>query len=165
MNGIVFYGRIKSGNRETYAVAATIRKFVDIYTTEADGCLEIVNDNEKPSLDEGQKLLYRFAAGEDGRLHKTYFAVDARDRRGELPRVFSKLKIYGSIAKIGAWQTIRSWLESKDVDGINGWEAFQLAQDVSEDHPLFAPLAEEARQLLGLSAEQFDSILDECILD
>lgn len=165
MNGVVFYGRIKSGERETYAVAATLREFVDIRTAGEEGCLEIVNDNEKPALAEGQKLLYHFTCGDDGKLHKEYSAADAGDRRGELPRVFSKLKIYGAIARLGAWQTVKAWLESKNVGGLNGWEAFQLAQDVSEDHPLFAPLAEEARRLLGLSAEQFDELLRECILD
>ncbi len=81
------------------------------------------------------------------------------------PRKFSKLKIYGAIAQLGAWDKVKSWLEAKDINGINGWTAFQLAQEVSEAHELFAPLAEEARTLLGMDAAAFDALLDKCILE
>ena len=83
----------------------------------------------------------------------------------KMPRKFSKLKIYGAIAQLGAWDKVKSWLEAKDVGGINGWTAFTLAQEVSESHELFASLAEEARQLLGLTQEQFDALLDKCVLE
>lgn len=83
----------------------------------------------------------------------------------KLPRKFSKLKIYGAIAQLGAWDKVKSWLESKDVGGINGWTAFTLAQEVSESHELFATLAEEARQLLGLDEATFNAMLDQCVLE
>jgi ferric-dicitrate binding protein FerR (iron transport regulator) len=83
----------------------------------------------------------------------------------KVPRKFSKLKIYGAIAQLGAWDKVKSWLESKDVGGINGWTAFTLAQEVSESHELFATLAEEARQLLGLDEAAFNAMLDECVLE
>ena len=83
----------------------------------------------------------------------------------KLPRKFSKLKIYGAIAQLGAWDKVKSWLEAKDVGGINGWTAFTLAQEVSESHELFSSLAEEARQLLGLDEAAFDAMLDECVLE
>ena len=83
----------------------------------------------------------------------------------KLPRKFSKLKIYGAIAQLGAWEKVKGWLESKDVGGINGWTAFTLAQEVSESHELFASLAEEARTLLGLDEAAFNAFLDECVLE
>ena len=83
----------------------------------------------------------------------------------KLPRKFSKLKIYGAIAQLGAWEKVKSWLEAKDVGGINGWTAFALAQEVSESHELFATLAEEARTLLGLDEAAFDAMLDNCVLE
>jgi hypothetical protein len=83
----------------------------------------------------------------------------------KLPRKFSKLKIYGAIAQLGAWDKVKSWLEAKDVGGINGWTAFTLAQEVSESHELFASLAEEARQLLGLDEAAFNAMLDQCVLE
>ena len=83
----------------------------------------------------------------------------------KVPRKFSKLKIYGAIAQLGAWDKVKSWLEAKDVGGINGWTAFTLAQEVSESHELFASLAEEARQLLGLDEAAFNAFLDQCVLE
>ena len=83
----------------------------------------------------------------------------------KLPRKFSKLKIYGAIAQLGAWEKVKAWLEAKEVDGVNGWTAFTLAQEVSEDHALFAPLAEEARQLIGLDAAAFEALLSSCVLE
>jgi len=88
-----------------------------------------------------------------------------------VPRKFSKLKIYGAIISLpdangtSAWQKVQTWLEGKTIQGVNGWMAFQLAQEISEDHALFAVLAEEARQLLGLTPEQFETLLNACILE
>lgn len=95
---------------------------------------------------------------------RTYEEIDATPE-AKLPRKFSKLKIYGAIAQLGAWDKVKSWLEAKDVGGINGWTAFTLAQEVSESHELFASLAEEARQLLGLDEAAFDALLDQCVLE
>lgn len=84
---------------------------------------------------------------------------------GPAPRVFSKLKLYAAIASLKAWDTVRQWLEQKSINGLNGWVAFQLAQDISEDNALFVGLAEEARGLLGLTEEQFNALLDNCVLE
>jgi len=81
------------------------------------------------------------------------------------PRKFSKLKIYGAIAQLGAWEKVETWLKAKTINGINGWMAFQLAQEISEDHPMFAPLAAEAKALLGLTDAQFEALLNQCILE
>lgn len=86
-------------------------------------------------------------------------------------RTFSKLKIYGAIVSlpdangVTAWERVKAWLEGKTIGGVNGWMAFQLAQDITDDHPLFEALADEARQLLGLTEEQFDALLNECTLE
>jgi len=86
-------------------------------------------------------------------------------------RKFSKLKIYGAIISLpesngtSAWEKVQAWLEAKTINGVNGWMAFQLAQEISEDHPMFSVLADEARQLLGLSIEQFETLLNSCILE
>lgn len=93
-----------------------------------------------------------------------YRAIYEKRKKQKVNRKFSKLSIYGAIAQLGAWDAIKAWLEAKNINGINGWMAFQLAQEISEDHPLFSPMAEEARQLLGLTEEQFDALLNECIL-
>lgn len=104
-----------------------------------------------------------YAESADGRRIARVYEV--REDPPPPPRKFSKLKIYGAMASIGAWDRVKGWLETKTVGGLNGWEAFALAQEVSEDHPMFQPLAEEARRLLGLSEEQFAAMLDQCVLE
>ena len=105
---------------------------------------------------------------EDERIHRVY---EVRELPPPPPRKFSKLKIYGAIVAlpehngVTAWETVKAWLEAKEIGGVNGWTAFTLAQEVSEDHPMFAPLAQEARVLLGLTEEQFAALLNECILE
>lgn len=81
------------------------------------------------------------------------------------PKLYSRLSIYVAMTKLGVWDSIRTWLEQKTINGLNGWMAFQLAQEISSDHPLFIPLTTEARQLLGMTEEQFNGIMDECILE
>ena len=83
----------------------------------------------------------------------------------KVPRKFSKLKIYGAIAQLGAWDKVQTWLESKEINGVNGWKAFTLAQEVNESNELFSSLADEARQLLELTEADFDALLNRCILE
>ena len=83
----------------------------------------------------------------------------------KVPRKFSKLKIYGAIAQLGAWDKVQAWLESKEINGVNGWKAFTLAQEVNESNELFSSLAEEARQLLELTEADFDALLNRCLLE
>lgn len=87
------------------------------------------------------------------------------EANAQIVRQFSKLKLYGAIAQLGAWDAVKTWLEQKTIDGVNGWMAFQLAQEISEDHQLFMPLAEEIRNILKLDASQFDTLLNSCILE
>ena len=121
--------------------------------------------DEKPAPSATNRYVYATGWAEtDTAITRQYAEADIPPAV-KVPRKFSKLKIYGAIAQLGAWDKVKSWLESKDVGGINGWTAFSLAQEVSESHELFASLAEEARQLLGLTQEQFDAMLDECVLE
>ena len=164
------YARIRSGADEVYATVATLQKKIEVVMDPRDGFRELVNDNDKPKIADGKKLVYRVFIGDDGKLHKAYSTADAKDRIGEMPRKFSKLSIYGAIVSlpehngVAAWDQVKAWLESKTINGINGLMAFQLAQEISDDHPLFAPLAAEAKTLLGLTDEHFEAMLEACIL-
>ena len=121
--------------------------------------------DEKPAPSATNRYVYATGWAEtDDAITRQYAEADIPPAV-KLPRKFSKLKIYGAIAQLGAWDKVKSWLEAKDVGGFNGWTAFTLAQEVSESHELFASLAEEARQLLGLTQEQFDAFLDQCVLE
>ena len=121
--------------------------------------------DEKPAASADGKVVVATGWTEtDDAITRQYEEIDAPPAV-TLPRKFSKLKIYGAIAQLGAWEKVKAWLEQKEVDGVNGWTAFTLAQEVSEDHELFATLAEEARQLLGLDAAAFEALLSSCVLE
>ena len=129
----------------------------------AQGWKRVVD--EKPEASATNRYVYATGWTEtDTAITRQYAEADIPEPV-KPPRKFSKLKIYGAIAQLGAWDKIKSWLEAKDVGGINGWTAFQLAQEVSESHELFASLAEEARQLLGLTEADFNALLDKCVLE
>ena len=121
-------------------------------------------DRSLPDAPEGKVVTPTGWTDEGGTIKRTYTITDAPEPV-KVPRKFSKLKIYAAITKLGAWEKIQAWLEAKQVDGVNGWIAFQLAQEVSEDNELFAAWAEEARQLLGLDETTFNAFLDGCILE
>lgn len=157
------YGRIKV-DRSTveFDIAAMGDVYEQVSREECpDGFKPVERVLPYPDVPDGKKIAFSVTDVGD-KLTKEGFVVD--ERRSFRPRRFSKLKIYGAVAKIGAWDAVRSWLEGKTVDGINGWTAFQLAQDVSEDHPMFSPLASEAKAMLRLTDEQFDELLDSCVL-
>lgn len=129
----------------------------------AQGWKLVIDDKPAPSAN-GKVIIATGWTETETAITRQYVEQDAPPEV-KLPRKFSKLKIYGAIANLGAWEKVKAWLEAKDVDGVNGWTAFMLAQEVSEGHALFAPLAEEARQLLGLDEAAFEELLSACILE
>lgn len=129
----------------------------------AQGWKRVIDDKPAASAD-GKVVVATGWTESETAITRTYEEQDAPPEV-KLPRKFSKLKIYGAIAQLGAWEKVKAWLEAKEVDGVNGWTAFTLAQEVSEDHALFAPLAEEARQLIGLDAAAFEALLSSCVLE
>ena len=129
----------------------------------AQGWKRVIDDKPAASAD-GKVVVATGWTESETAITRTYEEQDAPPEV-KMPRKFSKLKIYGAIAQLGAWEKVKAWLEAKEVDGVNGWTAFTLAQEVSEDHALFAPLAEEARQLIGLDAAAFEALLSSCVLE
>ena len=121
--------------------------------------------DEKPAASASNKVVVATGWAEDETVITRQYAEEDAPEPVKVPRKFSKLKIYGAISKLGAWEKVQAWLEGKTVDGVNGWIAFQLAQEVSEDNALFSAWAEEARQLLGLTEADFETLLGGCVLD
>lgn len=122
--------------------------------------------DEPPAPSEDGKEVYPAGWYEDEtEIVRKYDERGAAPKSRPIPRTFSKLKIYGAIAQMGVWEQVKAWLEGKTVDGMSAWTAFMLAQEVSESHALFAPLAEEARLLIGLSEGAFEKMLDGCVLE
>ena len=146
---------------ETTAVRRDTRLTADDYL--AAGFKRVIDEKPAASAD-GKVVVATGWTETDTEITRQYEEVDAPPAV-TLPRKFSKLKIYGAIAQLGAWEKVKAWLEQKEVNGVNGWTAFTLAQEVSEDDALFAPLAEEARQLIGLDAAAFEALLSSCVLE
>lgn len=76
------------------------------------------------------------------------------------PRKFSKLKLYAALAEAGHWEHFEFWLKEQTIAGVNGYTAFSLAQELSDDHPLFAPLYAAAKTAIGVSDEEAERILE-----
>ena len=75
------------------------------------------------------------------------------------PRTFSKLKLYAALAQAGLWDALVAWLNTQTFEGINAYTAFMLAQDLAEDHPMFAQWLALAKAALGVTDEQAEAIL------
>lgn len=75
-------------------------------------------------------------------------------------RVFSKFKLFCAIKQLGYWDKIKAWLEENDL-----WDAFLLAQVVSEDNAQFSAGLKTIKELLGMSDEDIEKILSQCLAD
>lgn len=80
-------------------------------------------------------------------------------------RSFSKLKLMGALVQLGKWTDLKEWLQGQTIEGVNGYEAFMLAQDLKDDHPLFNILLAQAKAALGIDDATADAILEGCELD
>ena len=75
------------------------------------------------------------------------------------PRTFSKLKLYAALTQAGLWDALVAWLQTQTYEGINAYTAFTLAQDLTDDHPLFAQWLAAAKTALGITDETAEAIL------
>lgn len=79
---------------------------------------------------------------------------------GPQPRTFSKLKLYAALAQAELWDALVAWLNTQTFEGINAYTAFMLAQDLVEDHPMFAQWLAAAKAALSVTDEQAEAILE-----
>lgn len=79
----------------------------------------------------------------------------------EEPRVrrYSKLKLYAALSAAGLWDRLMAYLDGVTVDGLNARVAFDLANELSDAHPMFATMLAQAQTALGVSDEQVAAIL------
>ena len=80
-------------------------------------------------------------------------------------RHFSKLSLYVVMSKIGiSDEQFMSWLATKEVevDGvkIRGDIAFNKAQDLTDNHPMFQSIVKDAQKTFGIDDAQLAKILD-----
>lgn len=77
---------------------------------------------------------------------------------------YSKLKVYGALSSIGKWDAFEDWLKSEELDGMNAWTAFGLAQELSADDERFDHYCQRACEALGITEEQKTAMLEACEL-
>lgn len=97
-------------------------------------------------------MAVRYVAGINGRI------IPVDDTEGR--RVFSKLKIYSVLRSEGYWPRVKAYLEANDL-----WDAFVLAQVVSEQDPQFSDGMAALKAELGLTDEQVEAVLSQCVAD
>jgi hypothetical protein len=73
------------------------------------------------------------------------------------PQRYSKLRLYDELTALGMWDTFETTLTQHGK-----WRAFDLAQDLSSDHPDFMATKELLIGMLNVDAE---AILEACVLD
>ena len=104
----------------------------------------------------GTNVVYTYAQA--GRTWSETNAVQHVD--GAIPPTrYSKLKLYAALASAGLWEPLKTWLSSQTVNGVNAWEAFMMAQNLTSDHPLFMQYLAAAKQALQIDDATADLIL------
>lgn len=75
------------------------------------------------------------------------------------PVKYSRLSIFQTLCEIGKWEAAESCMREAGL-----YEPFLFAQEISSDHPLFAPAKAKIAAALGLSLDVVDALLKECEL-
>lgn len=107
------------------------------------------------------KYAYRYQQME-GYVLKTYHLVPIAYPK----KVYSKLKIYTNLAVLGKWETLVAWMKEQTLEnGINLYTAYEMAQEISDQHPLFNAYLSQIQELLELTDEEMEVLLPRCIMD
>ena len=159
------YGRLDESGKIIYA--PTQIKIGDTYFPAPNaaqyaskGWLPVID--ERPTAREG---IYAVTTGwveQDGVIGRVY-----EERAVEPPpppvRHFSKLKLYCVLSAQGLWDAVCEWMATRTVetDGVtmNAKTAFDLAQDLTDNHPMFSKLLAESKAAFGFTDEQVDALL------
>ena len=75
------------------------------------------------------------------------------------PVKYSRLSIYLMLRDIAKWEAAEAYMKAHGL-----YEPFMFAQEISSDHPLFAAAKSQVAAALGLTEEQIDELLKECVL-
>ena len=75
-------------------------------------------------------------------------------------RIFSKLKLVAALKAADKWVLVKTWLEEKAY-----YDYYLAAQDFAEDNALVVEGRNAIKNYLGMSDEQIEAILSQCIAD
>ena len=79
------------------------------------------------------------------------------------PRTLSPPKLHAALPAAHPWHALKAWLEAQTYEGMNAWEAFSLAQELTEDHPMFAAWFSAAKTALGVDDATAEELLSKCV--
>ena len=117
-------------------------------------------DSTKPEKDGAYFVSTEYGDLVDGRIVRRY---DERPIVAPPPRTFSKLKLYAVLSAANLWDALKAWLEAQTYEGMNAWEAFSLAQELTEDHPMFAKWFSAAKTALDVDDATAEELLARCV--
>ena len=73
-------------------------------------------------------------------------------------RVFSKLKLVAALKAADKWVLVKTWIEER-----GWWDYYLAAQNFREDNEMFAEALAEVKRYAGMSDEDAEAILKNCI--
>ena len=75
-------------------------------------------------------------------------------------RIFSKLKLVAALKAADKWVLVKTWLEEKAY-----YDYYLAAQNFAEDNALFVEGRTAIKNYLGMTDEQIEAILSQCVAD
>lgn len=152
------FGKIKGPLQDFTCTTINFPKFIDL--VRADECQEgyfpIVKNSNKPTPGPGEILWFHYHV-ENGVLMKDYFCRKP-------PRIISKFNLYLTLAPLGLYDMMVDILKEMNTpEGINAYKAFEIANELSEENPLFFNMLSDVVESLGLSKEEAEELLDKCV--
>ena len=75
-------------------------------------------------------------------------------------RVFSKLKLVAALKAADKWVLVKTWLEEKSY-----YDYYLAAQNFAEDNALFVEGRDAVKRYLGMTDDQIEAILSQCVAD
>ena len=72
---------------------------------------------------------------------------------------YSRLKVYVACVQMGLWERLEAWLKTQNVNGVNAYTAFMLANELTADNELFIPMMQAAKTALGVDDATIQAVL------
>ena len=72
---------------------------------------------------------------------------------------YSRLKVYVACVQMGLWEKLEAWLKTQNVNGVNAYTAFMLANELTADNELFIPMMQAAKTALGVDDATIQAVL------
>lgn len=135
------------------------RNFIQLVFSDVcpEGFKPILKDTDKPVPDKRNELWFTYQDVGD--------AIQKHYSLRRIHRTYSKLKLYVVLSKAGLWPRLSEWMETVVTDdGISAKLAFDMANEISDSHPLFDKFFSDAKTAIGIKDETADLLLDQCVM-